>query len=244
MMSLTISLKDLEPLVSPFSRDQWIASSYLDIEECVKPPIGVSLLYFLSPKHLFQGLLSTIQDFMSLSDDIAKRFEWIWIEGQTSLMSNALETLETNGYEVKLWKEAPSEGPDFRKVPEQCGALLQRTPQKDKRDGSSYSVINHTKEHIDLIKLKRLFSSDPFTRAEQWHTRDLFEEAQNPKRHDPLGIFESEEAPVVVKMNNLLSLLPKAPSSNTSLLSVNKDPLGIFGSGEKPIVVKMNLNLR
>jgi hypothetical protein len=255
-MSLTLSLEDLEPLVSPFFKDQWIASSDLDIEECAKPPIGVSLLYFLSPEHPFQGLFSTIEDFMSLSDDITRRFDWIWIEGKTSLMSNVLETLESNGYEVKLWREHPSEGHNFRKAPEQCGALLQKSINEEKKP---LSIVNHTKGHIDPIKLNRLFGSDPFTRAEQWHTRDLFEEeqerqvlleSQKPKRHDPLGIFDSEEAPVVVKMSNPFahssndSLLPKAPSSNTSLPSVNKDPLGIFSSGEKPIIVKMNLNLR
>ena len=245
-MSLTLSLEDLEPLVSPFFKDQWIASSDLDIEECAKPPIGVSLLYFLSPEHPFQGLFSTIEDFMSLSDDITRRFDWIWIEGKTSLMSNVLETLESNGYEVKLWREHPSEGHNFRKAPEQCGALLQKSINEEKKP---LSIVNHTKGHIDPIKLNRLFGSDPFTRAEQWHTRDLFEEeqerqvlleSQKPKRHDPLGIFDSEEAPVVVKMSNPFA----HSSSNMSLPSVNKDPLGIFSSGEKPIIVKMNLNLR
>ena len=244
-MSLTLSLEDLEPLVSPFSRDQWIASSDLEIKECIKPPIGVSLLYFLSPEHPFQGLFSTIEDFMSLSDDITRRFDWIWIEGKTTLMSNVLETLESNGYEVKIWREHPSEGRNFYKAPEQCGALLQKSINEEKKP---LSIVNHTKGHIDPVKLNRLFGSDPFTRAEQWHTRDLFEEeqerqvlleSQKPKRHDPLGIFDSEEAPVVVKMSN-----PFAPSLNTSLPTVNKDPLGIFSSGEKPIIVKMNLNLR
>jgi hypothetical protein len=245
-MSLTFSLEDLEPLVSPFFRDRWIASSDLEIEECIKPPIGVSLLYFLSPEHPFQGLFSTIEDFMSLSDDITRRFDWIWIEGKTTLMSNVLQTLESNGYEVKLWREDSSEGHNLYKAPERCGALLQKNINEEKKP---LSIVNHTKGHIDPIKLNRLFGSDPFTRAEQWHTRDLFEEeqerqvlleSQKPKRHDPLGIFDSEEAPVVVKMSNPFS----HSSSNTSLPAVNKDPLGIFSSGEKPIIVKMNLNLR
>ena len=258
MGSLTLSLDDLDPLVSDFSKDHWIASSDLCIDQCIKPPIGVSLLYFLSPEHPFRGLFSTIEDFISLSDEITRRFEWIWIEGQTSLMSSVLESLESNGYEVKIWREDPLrgksdlcpdplEGPNFHQVPEKCGALLQKSRQEDKSGVSPLSVVNHTKGHIDPIKLKRLFGSDPFTRAEQWHTRNLFEEeqerqllleAQKPKRHDPLGIFDSEEAPVVVKMSN-----PFAPPSNTSLPTMNRDPLGIFSSGEKPVVVKMNLNL-
>jgi hypothetical protein len=245
-MSLTISVEDLAPLVSLFSGDRWIASLDLDIEECVKPPIGVSLLYFLSPEHTFQGLFSTIEDFMSLPEEVTMRFEWIWIEGQTTLMSKQLESLESNGYEVKIWREHPTEEPNVRKAPEQCGALLQKILLEEKLKCSPLSIVNHTKGHIDPVKLNRLFGSDPFTRAEQWHTRDLFEEeqerqvlleSQKPKRHDPLGIFDSEEAPVVVKMSNPFS-------HSSSNMSINKDPLGIFSSGEKPIVVKMNLNLR
>jgi hypothetical protein len=245
-MSLTLSLKDLEPFVSyTHLIDHWVSSIHMEIEQVAKPPIEVSLSYFLSPDHPYQGLFSTIEEFISLSNEVTRRFEWIWIEGQTSLMANTLESLKSNGYEVKIWREAPSEIPNSRKAPERCGALLQRSCQHENNPSFYLSIINHTKGHIDPIKLNRLFGSDPFTRAEQWHTRDLFEEeqerqvlleSQKPKRHDPLGIFDSDEAPVVVKMRN--------PFSNSQSHLNNKDPLGIFSSREKPIIVKMNLNLR
>jgi hypothetical protein len=217
-MSLTLSLDDLQTFISNFSTDYWIASSDLEIERCKKPPIGVPLSHLLSLDHSFQGLFSTVQAFMSLSDELVRSFEWIWIEGETSIMINMLEHLESNGYQIKIWREVPiethltntlSELSHFNKA--NCGALLQRLKPKNISCSNLHSFVNYTNEHIDPVKLNRLFESDPFTRAELWHTQDLFEEeqkrqilldAQKPKRHDPLGIFESEEEPIVVHMTN------------------------------------------
>jgi hypothetical protein len=220
-MSLTLSLEDLDPFVSDtLLIDHWVSSIHMEIEQVAKPPIGVSLSYFLTPDHAYQGLFSTIEEFISLSDEVSMRFRWIWIEGQTSLLENTLKSLESNGYEVKIWREAPSEIPNSKKAPERCGALLQRSCQHENNVSSPLLIVNHTKGHIDPIKLNRLFRSDPFTRAEHWHTRDLFKEeqerkvlleSQKSKRHDPLRIFDSDEAPIVVKMNLNLHGASKTP---------------------------------
>ena len=238
---MALSFLDLQQLVRDSSWDRWLNKCVEQLTELPQAPSSIPLSYLLPREHSYQGVLANVEDVLSLADEVTRRFTWIWIEGETDTLQNGLEKLRSLSYEVKLWRENPSN-------PSLSGALLQKVEHQERLPS-----------HIDPLRLKRLFESDPFTRSEQWHKRDLFEEGltrtnpkeqqgvlknsssgtnQEPKRHDPLGIFESSEKPVMVKMSK--PFVPSMQTSDTSQQKTKHDPLGIFESSEKPVVVKIS----
>ncbi len=222
---------DLQRIVSNPLWDRWINTCADELVKIPRMPINIPLSYLLINDFSYQGVITTIDEILSLSDKDTRRFEWILVQGEHNKLSIGIERLRSLSYEVKLPQDTSFETQVFHKAIE--NVLLQQVDRQEPLPS-----------HIDPIKLNRLFSSDPFTKSEQWHTRDLFTqeqerqrllESQKPKRHDPLGIFESEEMPIVVGMTN-----PFVRScSSTPLPNIKHDPLGIFQSNEKPVVIKM-----